>query len=288
MSKIRVSTDSTADIPQAIRKELDIVTLPLTILAEGKEYRDGVDIEPGAFYELMERCADIPGTAQVSVTLYTALFEETLAAGFTHLIHVSINSKGSGTYQAGLMARDMFYEEHPEARDALDIQLLDSANYSMAYGLAVVEGARLAKNGAAPQEVLAHVTDWLEHGRAIVVPFTLKYVKKSGRVSPAAAFVGDALGLKPLITFEEGEPKIPAKVRGEAKAVTALVDRMLQTRKPGTPYALAYGSNESLRTQLREACAQVMDLPPVAEYPLGCVISINTGPEAVGLCYYHA
>lgn len=288
MSKIRVSTDSTADIPQSLREELDIPTLPLTILAEGKEYRDGVDIEPQAFYELLERCADIPTTAQVSVALYTELFRETLAAGYTHLIHVTINAKGSGTYQAGLMARELFYEENPEAEGKLDIQILDSANYSMAYGLAVVEGARLAQAGGAPQEVMAHITDWLEHGRAIVVPFTLKYVKKSGRVSPAAAFVGDALGLKPLITFEEGEPKIPAKVRGEAKAVAALVDRMLQTRKPGTPYALAYGNSDSLRRDLREACDQVMDLPPVAEYPLGCVISINTGPEAVGLCYYHA
>lgn len=113
----------------------------------------------------------------------------------------------------------------------------------------------------------------------------LRCVKKSGRISPAAAFVGDAIGLKPLITFEDGEAKIIGKARGERKAIAALLELCKKERRPGTNYALVYGNNTEAFTQLKEACAQIMDKPPIAEYPVGCVIAINTGPDMVGILY---
>ena len=117
------------------------------------------------------------------------------------------------------------------------------------------------------------------------VPLNLRCVKKSGRISPAAAFVGDAIGLKPLITFEDGEPKIVGKVRGESKAVSTLVETCLRERRPGSNYALVHGSNLEAFARLREACAAVMDQPPLTEYPVGCVIGINTGPDMIGIIY---
>lgn len=288
MAKVCVSTDSTADVPQNLREELGIPFLPLTILAEGKEYRDGVDITPAEFYKILERCDQIPASAQVSVNLYTRLFENTVAAGYTHLIHVSINSKGSGTYQAGVMAREMFYEEHPELQGKFDIQIVDSRNYSMAYGLAVVAAARAAREGKEPEEIMAILRDNLNHGRAIVVPLTLKFVKKSGRISPAAAFLGDALGLKPLITFLDGEAQITAKVRGEGKIIPTMLEEFMRVRKPGTPYAVASAGDPALREAMEKACVEACGEKPVASIDLGSVISINTGPSAVGLCFYDA
>ena len=113
----------------------------------------------------------------------------------------------------------------------------------------------------------------------------LRCVKKSGRISPAAAFVGDAIGLKPLITFEDGEAKIIGKARGERKAISALVERCRKERRPGTNYAIVYGSNTEALELLKEFCAQHMDRPPIAEYQVGCVIAINTGPDMVGILY---
>lgn len=283
MAKVRLSTDSTSDLPREMRRELDIPVLPIRIVMGGKEYRDGVDVVVPEFYDMLEKARAIPTTAQVPVEAYTSLFEETWLKGFTDLIHVTLNAQGSGTYQAAFTARDLFYEDHPQAKEQLNIHILDSHNYSMAYGLAVAEGARLARDGASAREVLACVEDFLAHARVLFIPLNLRFVKRSGRVSAAAAFMGDALGLKPIITFEQGESKILAKVRGEAKAIAAMVELCEQERRPGTPYALAYGSNrEAFETLL---AAAKLDIPPVLEYPLGCVITINAGPNAVGVCY---
>ena len=285
MTKIKISTDSTADIPQSFCEELNISVLPLTVVADEKEYRDGVDITPQEFYRIIDASKKLPVSSQVASVLYTELFKETWKAGYTDLIQVTINSKGSGTYQAAVLSRDLFYEEHPEAKEQLSIHIIDSQTYSMAYGIGVIEGAQLVRQGASVAEVIAHIEEWLAHTRPLFVPLNLRCVKKSGRISPAAAFAGDAIGLKPLITFEEGEARIIGKVRGERKAISALVEQCQKERRPGTNYALVYGSNQEAFSALKEACAQVMDRPPIAEYPVGCVIAINTGPDMIGILY---
>ena len=285
MTKIKISTDSTADIPQSFCEELNISVLPLTVVADEKEYRDGVDITPQEFYRIIDASKKLPVSSQVASVLYTELFEETWKAGYTDLIQVTINSKGSGTYQAAILSRDLFYEEHPEAKEQLSIHIIDSRTYSMAYGIGVIEGAQMVRQGASVAEVIAHIEEWLAHTRPLFVPLNLRCVKKSGRISPAAAFAGDAIGLKPLITFEEGEAKIIGKVRGERKAIAALVEQCQKERRPGTNYALVYGSNQEAFGALKEACAQIMDQPPIAEYPVGCVIAINTGPDMIGILY---
>ena len=285
MQKIRIGTDSTADIPQSFCEELNISVLPLTILADGKEYRDGVDITPEEFYRILDGSERLPASSQVAAVSYQELFKETWKEGYTDLIQVTINSKGSGTYQAAVLSRDLFYEEHPEAKEQLAIHLIDSRTYSMGYGISVIEGARMIRDGATAEQVIAHIEEWLRHSRPVFVPLNLRCVKKSGRISPAAAFVGDALGLKPIITFEDGEARIMDKARGERKAIAKLVETCLRERRPGTNYALVHGKNEEAYARLKEACAQALDQPPVAEYPVGCVIAINTGSDMVGILY---
>lgn len=285
MTKIRIATDSTADIPKAICEELDITVLPLTILAEGKEYRDGVDMTPQEFYEILEKAETMPVSSQVYSHHYMSLFEESWKAGVTDLIQITLNAKGSGTYQAAVLCRDLFFEEHPAAAEQLHIHIIDSGSYSMGYGLAVIHAAKLLKQGAELETILAEVRDWVAHARPMFVPLELKFVKKSGRVSAAAAFVGDALGMKPLITFENGESKVLTKARGENKAIAALVETCLNERKPGSEYALVYGNNPDAFAKLKEAWGEVMDMPPIADYPVGNVISINTGPNIIGIIY---
>ena len=129
MTKIKISTDSTSDIPASFREELNISVLPLTILADGKEYRDGVDITPAEFYKILDEATVLPVSSQVRATEYLSLYQQVAEEGYTDLIHVSINAKGSGTYQAAVMSRDMFFEEHPEVK--LNIHIIDSRTYSV-------------------------------------------------------------------------------------------------------------------------------------------------------------
>lgn len=97
----------------------------------------------------------------------------------------------------------------------------------------------------------------MDHSRILVVPLNLRFCKQSGRVSAAAAFLGDAIGLKPMVTFEKGESKILAKPRGLSKAVEAMIETCRKERRPGTSYALAYTENPEAFQALKSAC-----LPP--------------------------
>lgn len=283
--KIRIATDSTADIPKELCEKYDIAVLPLTILSGDKEYRDGVDISPQEFYKILDASDKLPVSSQVSLALYDELFEDTLQKGYTDLIHVSINSKGSGTYQAAVVSKEAFFDRHPEAQGSFNIHIIDSMTYSMAYGIPVIEGAQMIRDGKSVEEIITHIKDWVEHARPMFVPLDLKCVKKSGRISPAAAFVGDAIGLKPLITFEDGEAKILSKARGEGKAISLLLDTCMKERKKGSNYSIVYGSNTEAYERLRQECEKVMDIPSITDYNVGCIISINTGPNMIGIIY---
>lgn len=284
MQKVKISTDSTADIPAKLREKYEIGVLPMTIITDEREYLDGVDLEPAEFYELLVNSEKLPSTSQVRASFYNDLFEETWRDGYTDLVHVTVNGKGSGTFQAGVLARDLFFEEHPEAKENFRIHVVDSGTYSMAYGWAVVEAAQKAQQDVDVTDIIAGIEDWLNNVRILFVPLTLKYVKKSGRVSAAAAFVGDALGLKPIITFEDGESKVLSKVRGEAKTMAAVLDMAKKEKKDGTPYMLVYGAAEDSYAKFKKMAVKEFGKPAL-EYSVGSVISLNSGPEIFAIIY---
>ena len=126
MQKIRISTDSTADIPRELREELNIQVVPLTIINGEEQYRDGYDLTPQEFYEILDKSAVLPSSSQATPVQFMELYEESWKQGYTHLIHTSINSKGSATFQSAVQAKSFFFEEHPEAEDSFRITLIDS------------------------------------------------------------------------------------------------------------------------------------------------------------------
>ena len=285
MSKIRIATDSTSDIPKALQEELDITVLPLTIICEDKEYSDGCDITPEEFYEILETSEKIPGTSRVTPVLYAELFEKAFNDGCSDLIVVCLNSKGSGTWQGAVMAKEAFFEETPEAKGKLEIYIIDSKTYSMAYGWAVVEAAKLIKEDAPLEKVLECINEWLNNVCPVFLANNLKFIKKSGRISAAAALVGDTLGLKPIITFENGDSKVLSKARGEKKAMRELLDMVATGHKAGTPYMLVWGNNLEQYQNFREACIEKLGQEPAVEYPVGCIIAANSGPNIIGIIF---
>ena len=119
----------------------------------------------------------------------------------------------------------------------------------------------------------------------VFAPLDLRFAKKSGRVSAAAAFVGEALGLKPIMTFTDGESKILAKVRGEKAVVAKLTELCRTNRRSDTPYLLIQGNNAEQSAKLRDQCLQELGTEPALSYHIGGVIAINAGPNLIGLVY---
>ncbi len=285
MSKIKIMTDSPADIPKKIAEELNITVLPMLIIDGDKEFLDGIDIEKNEFYEKLVTCEKLPSTSRPAPGSFTAEYEKAYKDGFSDLIYVCINSNGSSTYQGAKLELEDFYEDNPNAKSAINIHIIDSLTYSMGYGYAVVLGAKAIADGKEIDEVLAIIKDWLDHNRILFVPLDLKCVKKSGRVSAAAAFVGDALGLKPVITFEDGESKTIGKIRGDKKVASQMVAMALEERMPGTPYIIAKGLDNDVYPQLKAKATEALGEEPTIEFDLGSIISINSGPNVVGILY---
>lgn len=285
MAGIQFITDSAADIPKELRQELGIRVLPFPIAMGERELLDGEDFTPEAFYQALVQAPQIPTHAQLTSFQFQHCYEQAFSQGYSDVIYTSINSKASATHQNAVLARDEFFAEHPQARDTFSIRIIDSRTYTMGYGYAVVEGARMAATGKSAQEIVSMIQDWVDHVRVLFVPYDLKFAKKSGRVSAAAAFVGEALGLKPIMTFEQGDSKVLTKVRGERNVIPTLLELACKTRQPDTPYLLLKSALPDQAQALGEACRAAFGAPPVMECFIGGVISINAGPNVIGLVY---
>lgn len=285
MARIKFVTDSGADLPADLRQEFDIQVMPFPIAFPDREIRDGVELTAEEFYKALIQSPTIPTHAQLTPFQFEECYEQAYQNGYTHLIYTAINAKASATFCNALQARESFYEEHPDAREKMGISVIDSGTYTLAYGWSVVQGAKLAAKGASPEEVVACIKDWIAHSRILFVPLDLRFAKKSGRVSAVAAFMGEALGLKPILTFENGESKLLSKVRGEKNVIPAMLELCRKNRKKNSPYILLRTDNPEMSGRLQGACIQEFGQPPELECCVGGVITTNAGPNAIGLLY---
>lgn len=283
MPKIKLITDSASDILKESEQELDIRILSFPITANNKGYRERIDFTPSEFYTLLYESEEIPVTAQITQFEFLEVFKEYHEEGYTDLIYVSINSKGSATYSNATMAKKSFYEKYPEAEKNMHIHLLDSKSYTGAYGYAVVQAAEKARKGMPVDEILAYLKDWLQTCHIYFATYSLRWAKKSGRISAAAAFMGELLGLRPIMTFDDGVSKILNKVRGDKAVVPAVLDAAEKVRMPHTPYVLMVGSNLEANEDFIRESEKRFGAKPEQILPIGAAIAINSGPETVAV-----
>ncbi len=283
--KIKITTDSAADISKELQQKLDIDVMPLTVTSDGKEWLDQVTITADEFYEVLDASEKLPSSAAVTPALYSELFEKIWSEGYTDLVHISINSKGSSTYQNCNMAKDWFYDEHPEAEGKFNIHILDTLTFSMGCGLPAVIAARLVKAGESIERVINKTQDWIDHGRTILTTMDLKYFKNSGRISPTVSFVGTVLDLKPLVLMENGVAKSIGKSRGWQKALRDMIAFCKNEWKPGTPIAIGCGRNTHMMDFFKSEIQKELPSAELIDFRAGCAISINTGPDVLGLVY---
>ena len=286
MSKIKFITDSASDIPVSYETSLGIQVIPFPVSFGDKTYLSRVDLDDESFYHMLEESPTLPTTSQIPVFQFGEIFEAAYKEGFTDVIYTSINSEGSGTYNSACLASQMFFESHPEAAGTFHIHNVDGRGYSLGYGYAVVEGAKMALEGKSVDEILAFMNDWNEHCVIYFVPYTLKFAAKSGRIPSAAAFVGELVGLKPIMRIADRAIATNDKVRGEKKVISTLVKKSLAEMKEGSPYFVLCGTHPENAEALTKAMTEAVGYPPVMESRIGAAIAINAGPHAVGVVFH--
>ena len=282
---IKLMTDSASDISPELEKELDIRIIPFSVAVGNKSYVSRRDFDNEGFYALLESSEEIPTTCQVTAFEFYEIYEEIFAQGYSDLITTLINAEGSATYANAVMAAERFFEAHPERRAVFHIHTLDSRTYTGGYGYPVVEGARMARAGRPAEEIVAYIRGWLEKATIYFAPFTLKYARKSGRIPSAAAFVGDAVGLKPIMRIFDHKIITDEKIRGAKKVVPRIVEKTLADMEPGSPYCVVYGSDKAVLEEMLQAITAAVGYAPADVYQIGAAIAINAGPQVIGTIF---
>ncbi|HIZ47168.1 MAG TPA: DegV family protein [Candidatus Gemmiger excrementavium] len=285
MSKIGFITDSSSDIPQELADKYGIEVVGFPINLDGVEYMERKDFTNEQFYQMMRDAQGVPTTAAITQLQWCEIYGRYVDEGYTDLVHLSINSGGSSTYNNALKAVEMLAEERPG--HSLRIRVLDSHTYSMPFGWYLCECARKVRNGGELGTCVDEMMRKLDCVEICLAAYSLKQMKKSGRVSAAAAVVGDLLGIRPIISLNDGISKVEAKVRGDAAVPPAMV-KWVQGRVENmrdVPYMIGYSSSTAKRDELAKLCKKAFGHAPVTFFQLGGVVSANTGPDAIAIAF---
>ncbi len=157
--------------------------------------------------------------------------------------------------------------------------------YNALYGSPVVHAAQMCAEGASLEEILGYLMEILPRRQIYFGIYDLKYAAKSGRIPTAAAFVGTALNLKPVMKIFDRSITTAAKCRGERKLVEKVAEMSIADMEPGTPYELIYGNDATCLEELRRLMVQHLGYEPAASYQIGAAVAANSGPRVAGVAF---
>ena len=282
MKKFVVLTDSACDLPQeqADQHHIDILCFKLALDGEG--YTERVDFTPEEFSEMLRKTDSMPTTSQITQYEFLDKFEEYARDGVEEVLYVSINSTGSSTNANAHAAAAQFREDHPES--SMRIEIVDSHSYSVTYGIELCAAAQKLADGVTMDDVVAYLNDRFARLELVLTAYTLKVIRRSGRVSAAAAIAGDLLGIRPIFTLIDGVSQVVKKVRGDKQVLSAMVTHCKSRMTPGTPYYVGV-TNHKYEAEYAAALEKSIGYPPKQIFHLGSAVCSNTGPEAVGILF---
>jgi len=283
MPEIAVMVDSACDLDPKFAEKSGIRILPCHIQTAQGEYLEGIDFTSQDVFDYVKEHGELPSTSQVTPFEWMEAYREAVRAGKRDILVVTMNAAGSGNHASALRAADLLGEEDPELARDVTVRVVDSTGYSVPVAFAVQRAMRLIERGASAREAEAFLNECFCKQEILLGLGTLDYAKKSGRLSTVAAFVGEVLGLKPILSLHTTN-KVVSKARGERAMIERLADLYFEMAEdPKGDYVIAYSSDPRLAKLLVAAVKKRGAGAPVFWGPLGTSVIINTGPNAVGI-----
>ncbi len=281
MNKIAVVTDSNSGITQEMAKEMGISVIPMPFYINDEPYLEGISLNHEGFYEKLASGADVK-TSQPTPETVMALWDELLNEN-DEIVHIPMSSGLSGSYQtANMLAEDYDGRVHVANNQRISVTMRQSA----------VDALELAKNGRTGAEIKQILEDDRFNSSIYIMLDTLYYLKKGGRITPAAAALGTLLKLKPVLQIQGEKLDAFAKARTVAQAKSIMINAIkhdLETRFGGaTPencsIQIAYTHNEAdaiaFKDEVEEAFpgikAKFVD-------PLSLSVACHIGPGALAV-----
>ncbi|MFP3974777.1 MAG: DegV family protein [Dehalococcoidia bacterium] len=280
---IAIVTDSSACLPTEVIEEYGITVMPLNLIFGDKTYRDGIDITPTQFYTLLQKSETIPTTSAPSTGHFINVYRR-LAQNADGIICILISSKLSASYEAAIQAKDLAKEGLPNTA----IEVIDSHTTSNALGFIVRETARAAAGGSM-DEAMAVAHDMMERVRFFAALDTLKYLAKGGRIGRAAAWSGNLLRIKPVLTIsnDTGEVSGVERPRTKSKAIERVLEIMREeVGKNPVHVAVAHANASSEAQHLKDKVSEVFDCLELSVAEFTPVLGTHVGPGLVGVIFY--
>ncbi len=288
MSDFILSCCSTADMSEQFFKDRGINVLLFSYTMDGVTYPDdfGHSIPFDEFYRRIAEGAT-PTTSQVNVEEYLESFTPYLKGG-KDILHVTLSSGISGTYNSACVAAQMLEEQFPGRR----VAVVDSLGASSGYGLLMTLAADLRDSGASLEETAQWVTDHRLNVHHWFFSTDLSSYVRGGRISRTAGFAGKLLNICPLLNMDDEGHLIPrAKLRGKKKAIVEIVERMKEHAEGGLNYSgKCYISQSACYEDARKVADEVEAAFPnldgkVVINSIGTTIGSHTGPGTVALFF---
>ncbi len=278
---IKILVDSAADFELAEAEELGITLAPILVRFGKDEFMDGVNITHREFFEKLIESGELPQTSQINEFRFAEYFKNLTANG-DDVIAITISSKLSGTYSCAVKAAKKFGEK---------VRVVDSLNASIGERVLLQYALRLLNGGLTVDEIVKELNERKQKIQVLAVLDTLKYLRKGGRISAAAAIAGEMLSIKPVVSVIKGEVKLVGKAIGSKKG-NNLLNQLIE--KCGgidfeRPYTLGYSglSDDYLKKYLHDSEKLWKgNTDSVPSYLIGSTIGTHVGPNAIAVAFF--
>ena len=281
MKKTAIVTDSNAGILPAEAQEKGIFLLPMPFMIDGRDYFENVDLTEEVFYQMMREKRAI-STSQPAPADVTALWDKALSE-YGELIHIPMSSGLSASCQsAAILAKDYGGK----------VQVADNRRISVTQKSAVYDALRLAEQGKSAQEIKTILEEDADNSSIYIMLDTLYYLKKGGRITPAAAAVGTVLRIKPVLQIQGALLDAFAKARTINQAKTIMINAVrsdMENRFGGAfpdncMLSIAHTDNLEMAMQFKEEVEAAFPGFTVEDVdPLSLVVSCHIGPGSLAL-----
>ena len=276
--KIKILSDSTCDLPAQMLEKYNISLVPLTVVKDGKEYKDGITITPANIFEHVAAGGELCSTSAANIGEYTDIFEK-YAGEYDAVIHINLGSGFSTCYQSACLAAEEFD----------NVRVIDSKNLTAGQGFVVLKACELAETMDDLDAIVEELNAFTEKVEVSFVVDKLDYLVKGGRCSSAAALGANLLGLKPCIEVKDGKMSVVKKYRGNyVKCLTTYVKERLEGRDDidrSKIFVIQTVVSEECYNGVLEAVNTYGNFETVYESTAGCTISCHCGPGTLGILF---
>lgn len=285
MREFEIITDSCCDLNREYIEENKIPYVSLTCVFKDKEYKDdfGESLSYEEFYNGM-REGKIPKTSQPSVDSFYEVFKDIVSKG-KDIIYICVSSGLSGTYNSANIAKNMIGEMYKDS----NIEIVDVLTASLGQGLMVMRAKAMKENGSTFQEIINFLEEYKWKLNTYITVDDLIHLKRGGRISSAAAFVGIVLHIKPVITISNEGKVIPViKVKGRKNSIKKLSEIVCQKidKNLGGEILISHGDSLEEAIKLKELIMAESGIKNISFNFIGPVVGTYGGPGALAVFFF--